>query len=97
MLKKLTLWILCITVCVLGGAVALGNGQPVNFDYVLGVTEGPFVFFLFIALLMGVLLGLCVASIWVFRQHRHIKKLERNKALVQKELDNLRTLRSERS
>ncbi len=93
MFKKLLILVLALLFAVLGAVLAINNSQDVTFSlYDLDVTM-PLVLLLFAALALGALASLLLASIWLLKQHRQLKKIERSKQLVQKELDNLRSLR----
>lgn len=95
MLKKSLFLILSLTLLVAGILLTVNNGQAVSFDYYASSISLPLIAMLFIAMTAGALLSLLLCSIWVFKQHRQLKRSEQSKALVQKELDNLRRLRGE--
>ena len=95
MLKKSLIFILSIALLLSGIVLAVNNGQAVSFDYFYSTISLPLIALLFLAMTMGALLSMLLCSIWVFRQHRQLKRSEHSKALVQKELDNLRKLRGE--
>ncbi|EDY87467.1 conserved hypothetical protein [gamma proteobacterium HTCC5015] len=77
-----------------GVMLASANSHFVDFNYMAGDIRLPFVVWLFFSLLIGVCLGLCVAMVWAARLHRQVRRSERNREMLQKELDNLRRLRS---
>lgn len=95
MLKKSLIFILSIALLLSGIVLAVNNGQAVSFDYFYSTISLPLIALLFLAMTTGALLSMLLCSIWVFRQHRQLKRSEHSKALVQKELDNLRKLRGE--
>ncbi len=95
MLKKILFILLSLVLLLVGVLVAINNGGAVQFDYYYSSISLPLIALLFIAMAMGALLSIGLCSIWVFKQHRQLKRSERSKALVQKELDNLRKLRGE--
>lgn len=95
MFKKILLICLAL-ICLFSGAIlTVKNSQQVTLDYYTGTLELPFIAYLLLSLTGGAILGLLVSSFWLYGQRRQIKRLEQSKALVQKELDNLRSLRSE--
>lgn len=95
MLKKILFILLSLALVSAGILVAVNNGDAVDFNYFYSSISLPLIALLFIAMAMGALLSTALCSIWVFKQHRQLKRSERSKALIQKELDNLRKLRGE--
>ena len=95
MLKKILFILLSIALLSVGVLLAVSNGEAVTFNYFYSIVSLPLIALLFIAMLLGALLSLGLCSIWVFKQHRQLKRSEQSKSMVQKELDNLRKLRGE--
>lgn len=95
MLKKTLFFILSMIIVLTGILVSVNNGEAVSFDYYFGSINLPLIALLFIAMTLGALLSLLLCSVWVFKQHRQLRRSEQSKAMVQKELDNLRKLRGE--
>lgn len=95
MLKKILFIVFCIALLVVGILLAANNGEAVTFNYFYSSISLPLIALLFVAMLVGALLSLGLCSIWVFKQHRQLRRSEQSKAMVQKELDNLRKLRGE--
>ena len=95
MLRKFLFFIFAIALLLVGVLATVNNGQAVSFDYYFSSISLPLIALLFMAMTLGSVLSLLLCSIWVFKQHRQLKRTEQSKALVQKELDNLRKLRGE--
>ena len=95
MLKKILFLIMSLAILLTGILVSVNNGEAVSFDYYFASVSLPLIALLFIAMTIGALLSLVLCSVWVFKQHRQLKRSEQSKAMVQKELDNLRKLRGE--
>lgn len=95
MLKKTLFILLSVALLLVGILLAVNNGEAVTFNYAYASISLPLIALLFVAMLVGALLSLGLCSIWVFKQHRQLRRSEQSKAMVQKELDNLRKLRGE--
>lgn len=94
-MKRLFTILFSVLALALGVILATVNSHTVSLNYVAGSFDLPLVVWLFAALALGVALGLCVALVWASRLQRQVRRSERSRDLVQKELDNLRRLRSE--
>ena len=84
-----------LVVLAVGILITVNNGQIVNFDYYFSTISLPLIVLIFIAIIIGAFLSLFLCFIWMFKQHRQLKRSNQSKILVQKELDNLRKLRGE--
>ncbi|MGM0563885.1 MAG: LapA family protein [Pseudomonadota bacterium] len=94
-MKRLFTILFALLALGLGVVLATVNSHSATLNYLAGSLDLPLVVWLFAALAVGVALGLCVALVWASRLQRQVRRSERSRDLVQKELDNLRRLRSE--
>lgn len=89
---KLVSWITIIAMLALAITFAFFNKATVPFNFLLGEIKLPLYVLLFGSLLCGVLIGLGLDAILLFRQKLRIRKLEKDKSSAEKELSNLRKM-----
>lgn len=81
-----------LAVFILGFAFAWLNTSTIEINYLAGRTEIQISFALFIALVVGWVLGIVSSAALLFRQRREISRLKREIKLAETEVNNLRTL-----
>lgn len=91
MIKKIVLFLIYLSVAVLGALVTIKNSHLVAFNYYMGSLEMPLVVLLFLAFMLGALITMIVSYLVIFGRNRQIKRLERSKEIVEKELDKVQT------
>jgi len=86
---------LIIFFVLLSAGLTMGNLNEVDFNYIVGNLALPLIWVIIISFAIGAILSMSIFLFVLFKQQRQIKRLEHSKKLVQKELDNLRQLRSD--
>lgn len=87
MIKKIALFLIYLSVAILGALVTIKNSHLVPFNYYMGSVEMPLVVLLFLAFMLGALITMVIAYWVIFGRNRQIKRLERSKQAVEKKLD----------
>lgn len=87
MIKKIALFLIYLSVAILGALVTIKNSHLVAFNYYMGSVEMPLVVLLFLTFMLGALITMVIAYLVIFRRNRQIKRLERSKQVVEKKLD----------
>lgn len=87
MIKKIVLFLIYLSVAVVGALITIKNSHLVAFNYYMGSVDMPLVVLLFLAFMLGALIAMTVSYWVIFGQNRQIKRLERSKEMAEKELD----------
>lgn len=87
MIKKIALFLVYLSVAVLGALITIKNSHLVAFNYYMGSIEIPLVVLLFLAFMLGALITMVIAYWVILGRNRQIKRLERSKQSVEKKLD----------
>jgi uncharacterized integral membrane protein len=89
---KLVSWTIIIATLALAITFAFFNKTVIPFNYLLGEIKLPLYVLIFGSLLGGVLIGLMLDAMLLFRQKLRIRKLEKDKLSTETELSNLRKM-----
>jgi putative membrane protein len=81
-----------LLVAILGFIFSVLNSEPVLLKYYVGQQQIPLAFVVLGAVFIGCVLGLLVGSVWVLRLLRRNRELRHKFSLVEKEVENLRSL-----
>lgn len=87
MIKKIVLFLIYLSVAILGALATIKNSHLVAFNYYMGSVEMPLVVLLFLAFMLGALITMVIAYLVIFSRNRQIKRLTRSKEAVEKKLD----------
>lgn len=85
-------FIIILILLVLGVTFALLNATPVSFHYYIGVKEIPLSILLVLSFVLGLVIAFIVMSISILRLKAQKRSLNKRLKLIQKEIDNLRSL-----
>lgn len=91
-MRVLTFFLAILTTVVLGVSFAVLNADNVVINLYVGEYNLPLPLLLLITLGIGILMGLLFASIIFFKQKAENYRLRNRVRLVEKEVDNLRSL-----
>lgn len=94
MIKKIALFLIYLSVAVLGALITIKNSHLVPFNYYMGSVEMPLVVLLFLAFMLGALITMVVSYLVIFGRNRQIKRLERSKQAAEKKLDQAQNAQS---
>lgn len=89
MVKKVVLLVFLVFIAVVGGFITLHNAHQSTLELYFAQITMPFVAFLLMFLFIGGFLGAAMTYAVVFKQRLQIRRLERNKIRLQKQIDEL--------
>lgn len=91
-MKRLPIYIILLLLVLITAVFARINADNVELDFYFTTAQAPLALWLYIALVLGAVLGVLVSLLMVFRAKREVRRLAKRLALCEQELKNLREL-----
>lgn len=92
MMKKIISLVFSVFLVLLGLSFAILNAELVQLNLYIRTWQIPLSLAMIVTLILGVLLGFCIASIKIISLKRENSKLRKKSDVVEKEISNLRTM-----
>lgn len=96
MIKKVALIFSLLVIAIIGGFITLQNSHQSTLNLYFTEFSMPFIVFMLLAVFLGGLLGVCLTYWVILKQRLVIRRLERNRNALSKEVDELRAQNFER-
>ena len=91
-MKRIIYIAVIIITLIIGAVFSARNAKVIELDFILTIVETNLSLAIVIALILGAVLGVFTSLIWLVSSKREILKLKKQSEILNKELNNLRSL-----